>query len=153
MKRFLTITNSIFLVVVLALSFASIVSINKIRAVEESAALLVYVSEARSALSVFMAERGVYPNGERLILGKENAAVLCVGEDNNTVSGFFSSAQECNGKVVMRLNEAAVTTPLLYSSKGSSYSMDFILAHPLGAYKIRGDYCATERGIVVGRCG
>ena len=85
MKRFLTITNSIFLVVVLALSFASIVSINKIRAVEESAALLVYVSEARSALSVFMAERGVYPNGERLILGKENAAVLCVGDRKSVV--------------------------------------------------------------------
>lgn len=152
MKRFLTITNSIFFVLILALAFASLTLLNRMRAVEESAATLVDVSEIRAAFSLYMAEYGVYPTAERLVLGKENAAFLCIGETESSLSGFFSSAGECDGKVILQLTQASAAHPFLYSSNGSSYSVDFSLTRPLGAYKTAGDYCATEGGVLAGRC-
>ena len=40
----------------------------------------------------------------------------------------------------------------IYNSFGARYQIDFNLPISLGAFKTKGPYCATEKGILVGKC-
>lgn len=152
MKSFFTITNSILFLAIAILVLSNVALLKRTNALEQAAITVMYVAEIRSALAVHKAELGVYPQGDESILGAQETKVLCVGATPEGRSGFLSSESLCEGNVVMQLDRSRSAKPLTYFRGGSAYSIEFILPSPFGAFKNAGIYCATEKGIAMGKC-
>jgi hypothetical protein len=64
-------------------------------------------------------------------------------------NGVYPEAREFQSLNIKAIGQKVV---LVYNSTGAGYGIDFNLPIGLGAFKTKGAYCATEKGIIVGPC-
>ena len=120
MKKFLTLKNIIFLIIVIGLLLTIILLLHRNQKIQTAAVTIAQVAETRAVLSAYLAENGVYP-----------------------------SVDEFQSLNIKQIDPGVV---FVYHASGASYQLDFNLPTGLGAFKAKGAYCATEKGILVGEC-
>ena len=156
-KKFFTLKNSSIGVVIVILMIGIVWSQLDIRKVEQSAIVIAQVTQLRAGLSAYMAERGAYPEGQRITFtgsGVEGsgAALLCVGASPASLEGFLKEGEMCDGTTIFRFSDIVLQMPFVYHSNGKTYSIAFFLPRAFGAFRGSGVYCAKETGIVRGKC-
>jgi len=152
LKRFFNFKYAILALVIVVLLLSFILVLRRSQLVEDAAIVLVQVAQTQAALSSYLAERGVYPAGEDLLLGGPKARQLCLGTVPDETTAYLGDGSACSGVVLLDFRTLKLLAQLVYNSEGVNYRLEFNLPTNFGSFKTKGIYCATERGIVAGKC-
>jgi len=151
-KKFFNLQNIIFLAIIALLFLGLVLSIRKAQKTAQSAAIFAGVAKARMGFSAFMAQKGIYPKAQNLILGSSGAKLLCLEKEPGLSSGFLPAGAVCRGTILANLEGLNSQSVFKYNADQTSYNLEFFLPSSLGAFTEAGFYCATEKGIRLGKC-
>lgn len=139
---------------ILGLALFAIIQERRVEKTEQSALALAEIAQIRAGLSAYFSERAAYPSGEKVAIGSANAQAICLADAPNSNEGLVSGRDACkDGKILFSTEETDVSSLFYYSSIGAHYEITFALSRALGAFRQKGSYCATEKGIFAGACG
>jgi hypothetical protein len=147
-----TFKTLLFSLTIIALLLVTILELRQNQKITATALTIAQIAEIRAGLSLYGAERGEYPLADNLILGGEQAQILCLAGDPKSEQGFLLSGKQCNGEVLINFTQTIPISKIIYSSTGEDYKISLILPAKLGAFSQSGFYCANKKGILVGKC-
>ena len=139
----------------------SAIAVGTARSQQRDAVRLAHIRELQSVLEDHFVETNIYPQGNKLVLGSENAGCL-------SVSGFEPSCSSDTEGLLMRRVPSTIANGLkglvacgdtskayCYEQKeeGNNYTIEFEIENdwPLSGLK-EGVNCASSEGIRLGSC-
>lgn len=152
LKKIINFRNLISALVIIILLLFSVVLLWQRERMEQASVAIAQLAQTKMALSIYLAERGAYPPADNVLLGNIETRIICLADVPDPDKVLVSDPVTCQGRILLDFQEIGLASPFLYNASGVSYRLEFNLPYKLGAFKKSGLYCATESGIVPGRC-